>query len=189
MYNTGDTRNFDVEYNNGHIHNVVVLGCRTFSLTAASTHARSVHWGGEMPVSSKLADQTRCWEFIDIADLLPAVRLSDREGESEKLLQKRPRCVTDKQSWLHCFGTHVSVLGSFYPQPIPELMAYMSLMIRCSQDYEGPAWVHYDMSFQHQAAALGNRNWSEVNSTLYSVSSTGKSQRNPQCELCLAKSI
>ena len=27
LYDTGDTRNFDVKYNNGHIHNVVALGC------------------------------------------------------------------------------------------------------------------------------------------------------------------
>ena len=91
------------------------------------------------------------------------------EGESEKLLQRRPRCVTDIWSWLYCFGTYVSVLASFYPEAIPELMAYMSLIIRCSQDYEGLAWVRYDMSFCRQAAASGNRNWSEVKSTLYSI--------------------
>ena len=54
--------------------------------------------------------------------------------------------------------------------------------------YEGLAWVRYDMSFRRQAPASGNRNWSEVNSTLYSVCFTGKPQRNLQCELCLAKS-
>ena len=59
---------------------------------------------GNSPVSSKLADRICCWEFINMADLLPEVRLSNREGELEKLLQKRPRCVTDIWSWLHCFG-------------------------------------------------------------------------------------
>ena len=159
------------------------------SLPQLPQRTQGVYVGaGNSPVSSKLADRIRRWEFIDMADLLPEVRLSDREGEAEKLLQKRPRCVTDIWSWLHCFGTYVSVLGPFYPQAIPELMAYMSLIIRCSQDYEGLAWVRYDMSFRRQAAASGNRNWSEVNSTLYSVCFTGKSRRNLQCELCLAKS-
>lgn len=55
--------------------------------------------------------------------------------------------------------TYVSVLyGPFYPQAIPELMAYISLNICCSQDYEGLAWVRYDMSFHRQAAASENRN-------------------------------
>ena len=80
------------------------------------------------------------------------------------------------------------MLGPLYPQAISKLMAYMSLIIQCSQDYEGLSWIHYDMSFCHQAAASGNRNWSEVNSTLYSICFTGKSRRNSQCELCLAKS-
>ena len=74
----------------------------------------------------------------------------------------------------------------FLPTSHPELMAYMSF-IQCNQDYKGLAWVHYDMSFHQQAAVSGNRNWSEVNSTLYSICFMGKSQRNLQCELCLAK--
>ena len=90
-------------------------------------------------------------------------------------------------SWLHCIGTYVSGLSPFYLQAIPELMAYMSLIIRCSQDYEGLAWVHYIMSFQLQAVVSGNKSWLEVNSTLSSVCFTGKSRRNSQCELCLVK--
>ena len=35
---------------------------------------------------SKLADWICYWELIDIYDLLPEVRLSDRESELEKLL-------------------------------------------------------------------------------------------------------
>ena len=39
-----------------------------------------------------------------MADLLPEVRLSDREGESEKLLLRRPRCVTDIWSFYIALG-------------------------------------------------------------------------------------
>ena len=74
--------------NIGHFINLVM-----FKLT---THTQGVYVGaGNSPVSSKLADHIRRWEFIDIADLLPEVRLNDREGEPEKLLQRRPHCVTD----------------------------------------------------------------------------------------------
>ena len=48
MYDTRDSRNFDVEYDDGHIHDVVAFGYRTFSVTAASTHTRSVRRGGEL---------------------------------------------------------------------------------------------------------------------------------------------
>ena len=44
------------------------------------------------------------------------------------------------------------------------------------------------MAFWRQAATQGNKRWSEVNSTLYAICFTGKSQDHPWCELCLAKS-
>ena len=88
---------------------------------------------------SELAEKICQWdlEFVDVADLLPKVRLSDREGEPERLLPRRPQCITDIWFCLNCFGTYVSILGPLFPQAIPELMAYMSLAIRCSQDYDG----------------------------------------------------
>ena len=40
-YNIGDTRNFDIEYDKGHIHEVVALECWTFSVTAACKECTS----------------------------------------------------------------------------------------------------------------------------------------------------
>ena len=122
-----------------------------------------------------------------MADLLPKVKLSAAESEG-KSIQMKPWCVTNIFSWLQCFGTNVSVLGPVYPTAILEMMAYMNLIICCSQDYEGLAWVRYNMAFQWQEATSGNKRWSEVNSTLYATCFTGKSQDHQWCELCLAKS-
>ena len=44
------------------------------------------------------------------------------------------------------------------------------------------------MAFWWQAATSRNKRWSEVNSTLYAICFTRKSQDHPRCELCLAKS-
>ena len=44
-------------------------------------------------LQAKLAHRIRHWEFLDTADLLLEVRFSDREGESENSLQKRPHCI------------------------------------------------------------------------------------------------
>ena len=82
----------------------------------------------------------------------------------------------------------MSVLGPAYPTAIPELMAYMTLIVRCSQDYAGLAWVRYDMAFRRQAAIAGNRKWSEVNGTLYVTCFTGKGLDRQRCELCLSSS-
>ena len=123
-----------------------------------------------------------------MAELLPEVRLS--RGESEgKQLQRKLRCVTDIITWIQCFRAYASVLGPVYPIAIPELMAYMTLIVCCSQDYAGLAWVRYDdMAFCHQAAIAGNRKWSEVDGTLYVTCFTGKGLDCQQCELCLSSS-
>ena len=141
---------------------IFVFEHQTLPLTAASTHTRQLH--GSRKLTNTL--QAGRPEFIDKVDLLSEVRLGDRKGESEKVLQKRPHCITDIWSWLHCFGTYVLELGLFYLQAVTDLMTYISLIIRCSQDYEGVAWVYYDISFR---VVLGNRNWSEVNTTLYLI--------------------
>ena len=140
---------------------------------------------GNTPVPSKLAERIRRWDYVDMAELLPEVRLSGGESEG-KMLTKRPRYVTEIFSWIQCFGTYVSVLGPTYPSAIPELMAYMSLILHCSQDYDGLAWMCYDMAFCRQAASSGNRRWSEVNTTLYAICFTGKPREHKRCELCLA---
>ena len=50
------------------------------SLSQLPQRTQGVYVGaGNSPVSSKLTDRIRLWEFIDMADLLLEVRLSDRE--------------------------------------------------------------------------------------------------------------
>ena len=64
------------------------------------------------------------------------------------------------------------------------LLAYMSSIIRVSQDYTRLAWG-YDAAFRRQAALTGNRRWSQINATIYTVCFTGNAQVKPRCELCL----
>ena len=54
-----------------------------------------------------------------------------------------------------------------------------------SQDYSGLAWVRYDAAFRRQAALMGNRRWSQINATIYTVCFTGNAQVSSRCELCL----
>ncbi len=60
---------------------------------------------------------------------------------------RQSRKVKDVFTWLQCFGTYVAVLATHEPTVVPELMAYMGLIIRVSQDYEGLGWVRYDSAF------------------------------------------
>ena len=82
--------------------------------------------------------------------------------------------MSDIFTWLQSYGLYVAVLAPSEPQVIPELMAYMGLILRVSQGYEGLGWVRYDSAFRRQAALTGNKKWSVVNATLFAMNFMGR---------------
>ena len=124
-------------------------------------------------------------DFVEMGELLPEfLAAKDDEGETSK--ERRSRKVTDIFTWLQCFSTYVSVRAPQSPYLIPELMAYMSTIVRVSQDYSGLAWVRYDAAFRKQAALTQHVRWSVINSTLYTICFTGMAAMTKRCELCFA---
>ena len=71
---------------------------------------------------------------------------------------------------------------------VPELLAYLIFILRVSQDFGGIAWVTYDAAFRRQAFITGNRQWSKVNPSLYSISFAGVARTGQRCDLCLSLS-
>lgn len=142
---------------------------------------------GRPPIPAKLALKIQHWEFVDMGELLPEFSQSDDEATVKRpWMTKKPQQVTDIFTWMQCFTTYVSVLGPVYPEAIPELMAYAAAIIRVSQDFAGLAWQRYDSGFCRQAAITGNRQWSRINATLYTMCFTGKALAIARCELCFA---
>ena len=153
------------------------------SLNQPKATAAGVYVGaGLTPVSSKLAERIRQWEFIDMSELLPEIQLFGEEGKAST----RKNTVVDILTWVQCFGTYVAVLGPCFPECVPELMAYMQEIVKASQSYQGRAWVFYDATFRRQAAVSGNRRWSEINGTLHRACYADPT--GPRCELCMSVS-
>ena len=92
---------------------------------------------------------------------------------------------TDIFRWLQCFGTCVAVLAPHEPHTVPELMAYMGIIVRVSQDYEGLGWVRYVSAFRRQAALSGNKKWSVI---MFTMNFSGRAAGTKRCELCFATS-
>ena len=77
-------------------------------------------------------------------------------------------------------------MSGTHPQSVPELLAYLIFILRASQDFGGVAWITYNSAFRRQAFITGNRQWSRVNPSLYSICFAGAARTGMQCELCLS---
>ena len=127
-----------------------------------------------------------------MGELLPEFWSNYRDDD---LMVKRPsarrtRKVINIYTWVECFSIcmYMSVLTPVHPEVIPELMAYLSTIVRVSQDFVGLAWVRYNAGFHWQAALTGNRSWSQINTTLYTLCFTVNTLSTTRCELCFASS-
>ena len=143
---------------------------------------------GLPPVPQKLAERIRRWEYVEMAELLPELWTAKLEDPPKQSAARRKSQVTDLVTWTQCFAVYVAVMAGKHPEAVPELMAYLISIVRASQDYTGAAWVRYDAAYRRQAASNGNRTWSRINPSLFSLCFTGKAQGSPRCELCLAMS-
>ena len=88
--------------------------------------------------------------------------------------------------WLQCYGVYVSICGAQFPEIIPELMAYMSTIIRVNREYASLEWIKYDMLFHKHAALRKETRWSVINPTIYARCFTAATRNPPKCEVCLA---
>ena len=128
---------------------------------------------------------------MEMGELLPEFWVGPKEAEGEPGKEKRlrqGRKVTEIFAWLQYFGTYVAVLSTHEPAVVPEMMAYMGIISRVSQDYEGLGWVRYDSAFRRQAALSDNWKWSAVNRTLFTMNFSGRTSGTKRCELCFATS-
>ena len=130
---------------------------------------------GLLPVPAKLAEKITRWEFVEMSELLPEFwsSLSTKDPSSSQVGRqcgpRRKRAVTDIATWIQSFSTYTSVMSTAHPRAVPELLAYLIFILRASQDFGGVAWVTYDSAFRRQAFITGNKQWSRVNPSLYSI--------------------
>ena len=136
-----------------------------------------------LPVPNRLVVRIRRGDYVDMGELLPEFWAPGEESSGKR----RSRKVTEILTWVRCFCTYSAVRGAHSPEMLPELMAYLSTIVRVSQEFIGLAWVRYDVGFRQQAAATRSQRWSVVNPSLYASCFTGSAKSSaPRCELCQA---
>ena len=151
-----------------------VVPLETPRRASGDTHGAYVGEGFP-PAPAKLASKIRQGDFTEIGELLSEFWSAPREDYGGTLRpdgeKRRSRLVTDMFTRLQCFSMYVSIRASHSPAMLPELMAYMSHIIRVHQDYAGLAWVCFDTAFRPV-----------INPTCL----TRVARATTRCEICLA---
>ena len=138
---------------------------------------------GLPPVPLKLARKVRAGDYVEMEELLPEVgSLEDEVPEPKRRCSRR---VTDIFTWLQCFRVYVSIRGVQSPEIVPELIAYMTTIIRVNREYSGQEWRNYDMLFHKHAALRRDTKWSVINPTICARCFTAATRNPLRCELCL----
>ena len=168
----------------------------TLTAAAANTVLQGGLSMGESlsPLPTKVVEKIVQLKYVEMSELLPEtwqvqtdVTLIQSALGLAPGLRRRKGPVTDILQWVQCFATLASVLASAYPPKVPELMAYLATIVKCRQEFEGPAWVLYDRAYRRQAEVSRDLNWSRVNPSLFNLCFTGRARRRLLCHVCLSE--
>ena len=149
---------------------------------------------GLAALPKKLVEKIQANEYIDFNDLPPAKGRSKvlpqmLEGQvilvqSADLVQSR-KMIPDLATWVQCYSLYVAVVAVKQPERIPELMAYLSQIVRASTRYKLPAWLVYDQNFRQEAANNPSQLWSKVDPSIYTQCFTDQALTSENwCEQC-----
>ena len=139
------------------------------------------------PIPLKLSQKIWRNEFIELHELLPA-RLGIPEPTLLDVLTKPDSAKPKKeiktiQQWALCFNSYITVLAMKQPQRLGDLLAYSSMIINASSEYEDTPWLQYDVRFRRQAATDPSRPWAAIDASLWTTCFAAAGSR-PRCRDC-----
>lgn len=154
--------------------------------------------GPGLPILPKrLVDKMHSWEYINFNEL---IRVCDPDTEMEhgseepteqfllfpgiELIRPGHKLNYSFMQWANCFITYLAAMAQKYPESVTEMCAYFLTILKASKEFTGGMWRFYDASYRQRAAATGKRQWSIVDSALYSQCFTGRARKPFTCTSC-----
>ena len=143
------------------------------------------------PVPERIAKRIWHGEYIDMNELLPArlgapsTTVLDALTGSEKA--KRKKTIDTIADWAVCFNSFMSVMAIKKPGRVRDLLAYSSIIVRASQDFNGHPWLEYDTAFRRQAASRPDQKWAHIDSSLWTTTFSRAAPRTDARPLALER--
>ena len=151
----------------------VPLSALTTSPTKADTgHAISIG-PHSPPIPKKLAEKVWRNEFIELHELLPARLGVPQPTLMDVLAPSTPKVplkqITSIEEWVMCFNTFIALVTTKQPERAMDLLAYSSIIVNASKQFEGTPWLEYDTRFRKQAAVNPSAQWASIDASSWTL--------------------
>ena len=101
-------------------------------------------------------------------------------GKTDKECPKKH--ISSIQEWVICFNTFSTIILMHEPECTADLLAYCSIIIKASLDYDDTPWLDYDTHFHRQAATKPNEPWTHLDAALWTIYCTRAKAKNTHAE-------
>ena len=160
--------------------------------------SKQVYISAGLPILPKrLVDKMTNWEYINFNELIPfcdPTAEEDKEWDTTSdrfqlfpelgLVQPGHKLQYTFLQWANCFITYMAVMASKTSENVSHMCAYFSTILKASKEYTADWWRLYDFQYRQQAATTNNRDWSVVDTSLFSHCFTGHAKEVSSCTNC-----
>ena len=63
-------------------------------------------------------------------------------------LMATKKLIPDLATWVQCFAMYMAAIATKQPERVPDMMAYMAFIAKCSTKFYWPAVMVYDQNFR-----------------------------------------
>lgn len=129
--------------------------------TASSTLAplSAITWH----VPREMREKIQKGEFCNVFDLINA-RVVPGKGKMEKEgehMHKKEWVEWSLRNWVTGFSIYSAILTEKFPALAPQLFGYISLIHSAASDFQGIAWLKYDIKFRQMKAIRPEVAWDQ----------------------------
>ena len=158
---------------------------------------KQVYVGAGLPtLPRRIVEKMLNWEYINFNELLP---LCDPGAEEEQgltqtpeqfmlfsglgLLQHGHQVKYSFLQWASCFVTYMAVMAS-HGNNITHMCAYFNIILKANREFAGGMCSYYDANYRQKAEATPNKDWSVIDTSLFSQCFTGRARKAQRCINC-----
>ena len=125
------------------------------------------------PIPKKLAEKIWRSEFIELSELLPSRLGIPQPTLLDVLAPSTPKPpvkqISSIEEWVMCFNSFLAIMAMKHPEKTKVLLAYSSVIVKASKEFEGFPWLEYDSRFRKEVAVNQSKSWAVIDASAWTL--------------------